>query len=104
MRQTLPKRSSFDNFELELKSGELRRGGALVDAATARSGRSPFWPIDWSGRDARGDSTQEVWGDETFVDYEQGGEYHQANPPRLGDGESAAFSSRRCRAAVSLHA
>ena len=62
----------FDNFELELKSGELRRDGALIKLQP-----QPFKALaflaDRAGQVVTREEIQlEIWGDETFVDYEQG--------------------------------
>ena len=62
----------FDAFELELKSGELRRAGALVKLQP-----QPFKVLTFLATHAgqvvtREEIQREIWGDETFVDYEQG--------------------------------
>jgi TolB-like protein/DNA-binding winged helix-turn-helix (wHTH) protein/Tfp pilus assembly protein PilF len=62
----------FDIFELELKSGELRRDGALIKLQP-----QPFKALaflaDRAGQVVTREEIQrEIWGDETFVDYEQG--------------------------------
>src|ERR1051326_3480333 len=62
----------FDVFELELKSGELRRAGALVKLQP-----QPFKVLAFLASRAgqtvtREEIQREIWGDETFVDYEQG--------------------------------
>jgi len=62
----------FNSFELELKSGELRRDGALIKLQP-----QPFKALaflaDRAGQVVTREEIQlEIWGDETFVDYEQG--------------------------------
>jgi TolB-like protein/DNA-binding winged helix-turn-helix (wHTH) protein/Tfp pilus assembly protein PilF len=62
----------FDIFELELKSGELRRDGALIKLQP-----QPFKVLAFLAAQAgqvvtREEIQREIWGDETFVDYEQG--------------------------------
>jgi TolB-like protein/DNA-binding winged helix-turn-helix (wHTH) protein/Tfp pilus assembly protein PilF len=62
----------FDIFELELKSGELRRDGALVKLQP-----QPFKALaflaDRAGQVVTREELQrEIWGEEIFVDYEQG--------------------------------
>src|SRR5262245_20927093 len=62
----------FDIFELELKSGELRRDGALVKLQP-----QPFRALAFLANRAgqvvtREEIQREIWGDEIFVDYEQG--------------------------------
>ena len=62
----------FDSFELELKSGELRRDGALIKLQP-QPFRALAFLADRSGQVVtRGEIQREIWGDETFVDYEQG--------------------------------
>jgi TolB-like protein/DNA-binding winged helix-turn-helix (wHTH) protein/Tfp pilus assembly protein PilF len=62
----------FDIFELELKSGELRRDGALIKLQP-QPFRALAFLADRSGQVVtRGEIQREIWGDETFVDYEQG--------------------------------
>jgi TolB-like protein/DNA-binding winged helix-turn-helix (wHTH) protein/Tfp pilus assembly protein PilF len=62
----------FDSFEMELKSGELRRDGALIKLQP-----QPFKVLALLAAQAgqvvtREEIQREIWGDETFVDYEQG--------------------------------
>lgn len=62
----------FDTFEMELKSGELRRDGALIKLPP-----QPFRALAFLAARAgqvvtREEIQREIWGDETFVDYEQG--------------------------------
>ncbi|HEV2665973.1 MAG TPA: winged helix-turn-helix domain-containing protein, partial [Blastocatellia bacterium] len=62
----------FDNFELELKSGELRRDGALIKLQP-QPFRALAFLADRAGQVVTREEIQrEIWGDETFVDYEQG--------------------------------
>jgi TolB-like protein/DNA-binding winged helix-turn-helix (wHTH) protein/Tfp pilus assembly protein PilF len=62
----------FDNFELELKSGELRRNGATIKLQP-QPFRALAFLADRAGQVVTREEIQrEIWGDETFVDYEQG--------------------------------
>src|SRR5262245_40305565 len=62
----------FDSFELELKSGELRRDGALIKLQP-QPFRALAFLADRAGQVVTREEIQrEIWGDETFVDYEQG--------------------------------
>src|SRR5262245_16595173 len=62
----------FDNFELELKSGELRRDGAAIKLQP-QPFRALAFLADRAGQVVTREEIQrEIWGDETFVDYEQG--------------------------------
>src|SRR5215813_4544436 len=62
----------FDIFELELKSGELRRDGVLVKLQPQPFKVLTFLAIQAGQVVTREEIQQEIWGDETFVDYEQG--------------------------------
>src|SRR5215510_11105663 len=62
----------FDNFELELKTGELRRDGATIKLQP-QPFRTLAFLADRTGQVVtREEIRREIWGDETFVDYEQG--------------------------------
>jgi TolB-like protein/DNA-binding winged helix-turn-helix (wHTH) protein/Tfp pilus assembly protein PilF len=62
----------FDNFELELRSGELRRDGATIKLQP-QPFRTLAFLADRAGQVVTREEIQrEIWGDETFVDYEQG--------------------------------
>src|SRR5215475_7803638 len=62
----------FDGFELELKSGQLRRDGALIKLQP-QPFRALAFLADRAGQVVTREEIQlEIWGDETFVDYEQG--------------------------------
>lgn len=65
----------FDEFELDVRSGELRRGGTLVKLQL-----QPFkvlaFLVAHAGQVVRRDEIrQHLWGQKTFVDYEQGLNY-----------------------------
>ena len=62
----------FDIFELELKSGELRRDGVLVKLQPQPFKVLTFLAIQAGQVVTREEIQQKIWGDETFVDYEQG--------------------------------
>src|SRR5262245_28905209 len=62
----------FDVFELELRSGELRRDGALVKLQPQPFKALVFLAVRSGQVVAREEIRREIWGDETFVDYEQG--------------------------------
>src|SRR5262247_1851232 len=62
----------FDNCELELKCGELRRDGATIKLQP-QPFRALAFLADRAGQVVTREEIQrEIWGDETFVDYEQG--------------------------------
>jgi TolB-like protein/DNA-binding winged helix-turn-helix (wHTH) protein/Tfp pilus assembly protein PilF len=62
----------FDSFELELKSAELRRDGALIKLQP-QPFRALAFLADRAGQVVTREEIQlEIWGGETFVDYEQG--------------------------------
>src|SRR5260370_12182056 len=65
----------FDDFELDVRSGELRKNGAQVKLQV-----QPFkvlaFLVSRAGQVVTGQEIwQHVWGGETFVDYEQGLNY-----------------------------
>src|SRR5262245_17815287 len=62
----------FDIFELELKSGELRRDGVLVKLQPQPFKVLTFLAIQAGQVVTREEIQQKIWGNETFVDYEQG--------------------------------
>jgi TolB-like protein/DNA-binding winged helix-turn-helix (wHTH) protein/Tfp pilus assembly protein PilF len=62
----------FGVFELELKSGELRRDGALVKLQPQPFKVLAFLTAQAGQVVTREEIQRQIWGDETFVDYEQG--------------------------------
>jgi DNA-binding winged helix-turn-helix (wHTH) protein len=62
----------FDVFELELKSGELRRAGELIKLQPQPFKLLAFLAAKAGQVVTREEIQQEIWGGETFVDYEQG--------------------------------
>src|SRR5262249_21328993 len=62
----------FDVFELELKSGELRRAGVLVKLQPQPFKVLAFLAAQASQVVTREEIRRKIWGEETFVDYEQG--------------------------------
>jgi TolB-like protein/DNA-binding winged helix-turn-helix (wHTH) protein/Tfp pilus assembly protein PilF len=62
----------FDIFELELKSGELRRSGELVKLQPQPFKLLAFLAAQSGQVVTREEIQREIWGGETFVDYEQG--------------------------------
>jgi DNA-binding winged helix-turn-helix (wHTH) protein len=62
----------FVDFELDLRTGELRRGGVL-QKLQPQPARILTILVNRVGEVVtRQELTQQVWGSETFVDYEQG--------------------------------
>jgi TolB-like protein/DNA-binding winged helix-turn-helix (wHTH) protein/Tfp pilus assembly protein PilF len=62
----------FDIFELGLKSGELRRAGSPVKLQPQPFKVLAFLAAHAGQMVTREEIQREIWGDETFVDYEQG--------------------------------
>jgi TolB-like protein/Tfp pilus assembly protein PilF len=65
----------FDNFELDVRSGELRKGGAQVKLQLQPFKALAFLVARAGQIVTREEICRHVWGGETFVDYEQGLNY-----------------------------
>src|SRR5580704_19623340 len=67
-----PTRIRFDEFELDVSSGELRKGGILIKLQP-QPFRVLLLLIERAGQVVTREEIQQcVWGDSTFVDFEHG--------------------------------
>jgi len=88
----------FDSFELDLRSGELRQNGASVKLQP-QPAKVLALLVGRAGQVvSREELVGEVWGSQTFVDYEHGLNFAiRQIRSALGDDADQPRFSRRCR-------